>query len=307
MFKLPYVPSADSLIDKAYRAGSKQAKSVRSTGRKKPERILTGEIKRVECITAIILGDLNAVVKHYPSFEELSEFHQHLLDLRVKRDRYKKSLGAVKWCADRVASLKNKTLRKLKTQKNPDESRVFLGRASSFIKRVGGDLDYLIEVKQVLLSFPVLREAPTLVVAGLPNAGKSTFTRTLTGSKVKVASYPFTTTDILVGNVKVKYTSYQVIDSPGLLDRPMAERNKTELQAVLALKHLADVVLFIIDSQQELKPQVRLMEEVKQSFGVKVVAAVNDKGGELPIGYPVFNAMEKEECLKMFRECFGLD
>ncbi|MBD3388577.1 MAG: GTP-binding protein [Candidatus Altiarchaeales archaeon] len=306
MFNLPYVPTADDLIDKAFRAGAKKSKTVRGMSRRKPEKALTAEIKRVEQISAIVEGDLNAVVKHFPSYEELSEFHQALLDLRVKKDRYKKSLGAVKWCSDRVSSLKNKTLRKLKTQKDLGESRVFLGRVSSFIKRVRKDLDYLVEVKGVLLSFPFLKDEPTLVVAGVPNAGKSTFVRTLTGSKVKIASYPFTTTEIMIGYRKVRYMEYQVIDSPGILDRPMEDRNRTELQAVLAIEHLADVVLFIIDPESELENQLRLLDEIEQNFNLKVHTAVNDKGGENPKGYETFNATKEEDCLRLFKECIGL-
>jgi len=306
MFMLNYVPTAEELIDKAYGAGSMEGKRSRSMGPKVPDKILTGEIRRVTVAGGIIVGELNAIVEQFPSFEQMPVFQQQLLDLRVDRDRYKKSLGALKWCADRVESLKQKTLRKLKTQKDAQESRNFLGRAGSFVKRVAPELRYVGEVKQVLETFPMLKDEPTVVVAGIPNAGKSTFVRTLTGSKVKVAPYPFTTTDILVGYKKVRHIEYQVVDSPGILDRPMAKRNKTELQAVLALKHLANVVLFVIDPQADIEPQMNLLKEIGESFPIEVVAAVNDKGTGVPEGYPVFNATVPEDCERVFRECFGL-
>jgi nucleolar GTP-binding protein len=307
MFRLPHVPFADDLVDKAYRAGSKEGKMARSMGPKKPEKILTGEIRRVEMISGIILGDLNAIVEHFPSFEQMPEFQQRLLDLRVDRDRYKKSIATADWCAQRIKSLKDKTLRKLKTTKEPGHSREFLGRADSFVKRIAPELKYLADVKDVLLSFPTLKEEPTLVVAGVPNAGKSTFVRTLTGSKVKIAPYPFTTTDILVGYKKVRYMEYQIVDSPGILDRPMAERNKVELQAVLALKYLAHVVLFVIDPQADLTHQLNLMAEIREGFGVELVSAVNDKGTGVPEGYETFNATVPEDCERMFRRCFKLE
>jgi len=306
MFKLPYIPTAEDLIDKSYRAGAKEAKKARAMGARKRGKELTGEIRRVERISAIIEGDLKAVVKYFPSYEELPEFHQHLLDLRVKKDRYKKSLATVKWCVQRVTSIKNKTLRKLKTTKDTGESNAFLGRVSSFVKRISKDLDYLIEVKGILLSFPVIRDDPTVVVAGIPNAGKSTFVRTLTGSKVKIASYPFTTTEILIGRKKIRYTDYQIIDSPGLLDRAMEKRNTVELQAVLALKYLADVVLFVVEPYEDIKPQLALLDEIKENFGVKVVVAANDKGEGTPEGYERFNATDEEDCLKLFKKCFEL-
>jgi len=306
MFSLPHVPTAQDLVDKAFRQGAKRGKIERGKSRMRPDRLLSSEIERVKQISAIICGDLKAVVKYYPSYEQLTDFQRHLLDLRVKKDRYKKSLAAVKWANQRVSNLEKKTLRKLKTIKDPEMSREFLGRSASYVKQVDKDLKYLIDVKKILLSFPTLSDEPTLVVAGFPNAGKSTFTRNLTGSKVKIAPYPFTTTDILIGRIKHRYLSYQIIDSPGILERPMKERNTTELQAVLALKHLADVFLFIVDPLQEIRPQLKLRDEIRDQLGKKGLTYVNDKGGKNPKNLPKFNATKKQDCERVFRECFDL-
>ncbi len=303
MYKLPHVPKARELIDNAFRAGAKEAKMI---GMKNDSKRLTGEIKRVETASSIICGDLSAIVKYFPSYDQMSEFEKCLMEIRVKKDSYKKSLATVDWCNDRVLSLRNKTLRKLKTQKDPTESRVFLARAASFVKRISKDLDYLSIVKGVIRELPVLRDAPTLVVAGIPNAGKSTFCRTLTGSKIKIAPYPFTTVGIMVGYKRVRYTDYQIIDSPGILDRPMSERNKVELQAIAALKYLADVVLFIIDHQQDIEPQRKLLEEIKGSFESNIVTVVNDKGGATSKEYTIFNAKDESECIRIFNKCFSL-
>jgi GTP1/Obg family GTP-binding protein len=54
MFRLPYVQTADSLIDKAFRTGSKDAGKVRGMGRQRPDKIFKGELRRVESISAIV-------------------------------------------------------------------------------------------------------------------------------------------------------------------------------------------------------------------------------------------------------------
>jgi len=46
-----------------------------------------------------------------------------------------------------------------------------------------------------------------------------------------VQPYAFTTKSLFVGHMDHKYLRWQVIDTPGLLDRPLEERNTIEMQA----------------------------------------------------------------------------
>jgi nucleolar GTP-binding protein len=87
----------------------------------------------------------------------------------------------------------------------------------------------------------------TMVIANAPNVGKSSLVSCPSTAKSKVAKYPFTTKQIHVGQIFVKGDRVQVIDTPGLLDRPLDEMNKAELQTVLALRYLAKVVVFLVD------------------------------------------------------------
>ncbi|MBZ4037900.1 50S ribosome-binding GTPase, partial [Flavobacterium sp. 17A] len=87
--------------------------------------------------------------------------------------------------------------------------------------------------------------AITAVIAGFPNVGKSTILRQITTAEPKVADYPFTTTGIQIGHLERKWQKYQIIDTPGLLDRPIDDMNTIELNAMVALEHLADVILYI--------------------------------------------------------------
>jgi nucleolar GTP-binding protein len=307
MFRLPYVPLSQDLVDRAFRAGAKSAKMSRGRGAKVSEKVLTGEIRRVEVMSSVIEGELNAVVNQFPVYDGLSEFQRRLLDLKVDKDRYKKSLATLKWCSERVVSVRNKTLRKLKTQKDTGISRQFMGRASSFIKRIEPELRYLAEAKKTIMRFPPIREGiPTLVVAGIPNAGKSTFTSALTGSKIKVAPYPFTTVEIMVGYKKVRYLDYQIIDSPGILDRPMSERNSVELSAILALQYLATSILYLIDNTQDFPPQENLLREIQENFHLPVHVFVNDKGGSFNAPYPVFDARDESKCEEIMKKCLAI-
>jgi len=110
--------------------------------------------------------------------------------------------------------------------------------------------------------------------------GKSSFVRAVSSAKPDVASYPFTTKSIVVGHRETPYGRIQIIDTPGLLDRPLSERNRIELQAILALKHLARVMIFMVDPTNNcgfpLESQIRLYEEVRASFPeVPMIKVIN--------------------------------
>ena len=48
-----------------------------------------------------------------------------------------------------------------------------------------------------------------------------------------VQPYAFTTKSLFVGHTDYKYLRWQVIDTPGILDRPLEERNTIEMQVSL--------------------------------------------------------------------------
>jgi nucleolar GTP-binding protein len=309
MFRLPYVPLADELIEKAFSAAKKEVSRTRSKGSRKPreEKLWRGEAARVKTVSGILRGDLSAVVNHFPRFEQLPPFYQRLLDLKVGRDRYKRNLGAVNWAVEGLKKLERGATGSIRRSKSPDYAKQFMGRSASIVKQVSSDLKSLVEIKDVLLSFPTVKEVPTLVVAGYPNSGKSTFVRNLTGSHVEVAGYPFTTKSLNIGYKKIRYEEVQVIDSPGLLDRPMGRRNKIELEAVLALSELADKILFLIDPTQELSPQLNLLSEIRENFKVPVVVAVNkadavDAEKFNKVAGIVFSANDQKDCERVFEK-----
>ena len=77
--------------------------------------------------------------------------------------------------------------------------------------------------------------------------GKSKLVTELSTAAPEIAPYPFTTKGIVIGHIEDGWMKFQIIDTPGLLDRNFEDRNDIEKQAVLALRYLTDVMVFVID------------------------------------------------------------
>lgn len=64
-----------------------------------------------------------------------------------------------------------------------------------------------------------LKTVADIGLVGYPNAGKSTLLKALTAAKPKIAPYPFTTLNPLIGTLKFEdYTAVRIADIPGLID-----------------------------------------------------------------------------------------
>ena len=104
------------------------------------------------------------------------------------------------------------------------------------LKRQKGALEYLEQVRQHLMRLPSIDPTTrTIIVAGYPNVGKSSFMNKVTRANVDVQPYAFTTKSLYVGHMDYKYMRWQVLDTPGVLDKPLEERNTIEMQSITAL------------------------------------------------------------------------
>jgi nucleolar GTP-binding protein len=77
------------------------------------------------------------------------------------------------------------------------------------------------------------------------------------------------------------YLRWQVIDSPGVLDRPLEDRNTIEMTAITALAHLNACVIFIIDispiAKYSIAEQCKLFRSLKPLYTKKPVVVVCNK------------------------------
>ncbi|MEM4644654.1 MAG: GTPase, partial [Archaeoglobaceae archaeon] len=256
------VLTAEELINKIF------SRSAKIRGGSARERI----INKLATISNVSRDYFGRIISLHPNYESLPTFYRELVDLLVGIERLKKALSSLNWANEMIQKIVTRSIRDVKTGKDPiNVFKSACGRIASIIEDIDEDLKLLNEAKQKMREIPSLRNMPTVVVAGCPNVGKSSFVALVSTAKPEIADYPFTTQKITIG-----YTpELQIIDTPGLLDRPLAKRSKIERKAILCLKNAADVILFIIDPTEtcgySLKSQISLLEEIKKTFGKPIL------------------------------------
>lgn len=142
------------------------------------------------------------------------------------------------------------------------------------MRRQKDSLSYLEQVRQHLARLPSIDpNTRTLLVCGYPNVGKSSFLNKVTRADVEVQPYAFTTKSLFVGHMDYKYLRWQVIDTPGILDHPLEERNTIEMQSITAMAHLRACIMFFLDLSEQcgysIAQQISLYNSIKPLFANK--------------------------------------
>lgn len=231
----------------------------------------------------IISDNLSAIIRKFPSFENLHPFYREIADIVVGIDRMRISLSRLDWASKKTRQITTEAtgkIRRARGQNSNPVRRAAFGRMSSVMKSIDSDMLLLNDARNRLRQMPTIDpHLPTILIAGYPNVGKSSFLSQVTGARPEIASYPFTTRGIIVGHFSRNGRRYQVVDTPGLLDRPLEQRNDIERQTIAALNHLPGVVLFIIDPSEHcgypLSSQLNLAEDLKGWIKLPMIVAAN--------------------------------
>jgi nucleolar GTP-binding protein len=222
----------------------------------------------------------------FPSVNKKEGFLVELMCVVIDMNRLKQALSKLQWATKKIRDLRRIYMIKIKEARNLDEldtvRKQFYGRMCSVVNRLEGDLKFMAAAREEFRKIPMVEETvPTVVIAGFPNVGKSQLVERISTARPEIAPYPFTTQGIGVGHFSVGWRRFQVIDTPGLLDRPLDERNAIELQAVLALKYLSDVIVFILDPSETsgyfMDQQMNLLRSVRENFPDIQIIEVENK------------------------------
>lgn len=245
------------------------------------------KLKAVRCVDSArktIDAVLGGIVENTPFLDDLHPLFRDLLLLSVNPDEFKICLSRISSARKILRKIHTETRKMIMTSQTARETRVarraFFGRTLSVLKSLDECLEKVKRAQEAFLRLPDLDTSmKTVVIAGAPNVGKSTLLRALTRAKPKVSPYPFTTKELIIGVLTDSVCRIQLVDTPGLLDTPLEKKSIVEKQAILAMRHIASAILFIVDPTElcgfPLEYQKAVHDQVVSNFPVKVIRVAN--------------------------------
>ncbi|MFA6065027.1 MAG: GTPase [archaeon] len=272
--KINFVEKPQVLIDAALNRGRKS--SMEYPKQKTEFYTINGkEMAKIDASANYLEEKLFKASSQFPSFEELDPFYHDLYECIIDVPEMKKTLSSLSSVGRLIKKIRRDHLVKIKELRYSrgrekqalEVTKSYIGRMASLIKGIGKHIEYYNESARKLNELPSVRtNEECIILAGFPNVGKSTLLKKITESKPEIANYPFTTKGLNVGVFMMRYLPIQVIDTPGLLDRPLHERNKIELKAITALQYLKGILAFVVDPTDDLDVQKSLLIEIKKLF-----------------------------------------
>jgi len=286
LIKTGRVDDADEMLDIAFRAARQRRDAAfeQLTGKNRLIKGRATEKERVFGAGNSIEKQLAHVLQSFPSMNQLPPFYAELVRTLIDMDELRHALGAIDWAHGQIGKLTQEHLRRITAEKDFRKlegiRRAFYGRVASTLKQINPELKELETVRKTLRELPTIKTGmPTVIIAGMPNVGKSTLLHALTGADPEVQPYPFTTQQLMLGYTTFNKQKVQFIDTPGVLERPAEKRNVIERRAALAIRHLASLVLFVIDPTLRcgypLKDQLKLLAELRTEFDAPFLVIVN--------------------------------
>ncbi|KAG6792848.1 hypothetical protein D5086_002342 [Populus alba] len=235
---------------------------------------------------------LSTIIDEFPRLDDIHPFYGDLLHVLYNKDHYKLALGQINTARNLISKIAKDYVKLLKYGDSLYRCKSLkvaaLGRMCTVMKRIGPSLAYLEQIRQHMARLPSIDpNTRTILICGYPNVGKSSFINKITRADVDVQPYAFTTKSLFVGHTDYKYLRYQVIDTPGILDRPFEDRNIIEMCSITALAHLRAAVLFFLDVSgscgYSIAQQAALFHSIKSLFMNKPLTIVCNKTDLQPL------------------------
>jgi len=283
--KIVVVPTAKDFVDIILSKTQRKTPTVIHK-QYKISRIRGFYMRKVKFAQQSFHDKLSTILTDFPKLEDIHPFYADLMNVLYDKDHYKLALGQINIALHLIDNVSKDYVRLLKygdsLYRCKQLKRAALGRMATIMMRQRQSLEYLEQVRQHLSRLPSIDpNTRTLLICGFPNVGKSSFINKITRADVEVQPYAFTTKSLFVGHTDYKFVRWQVVDTPGILDHPLENRNTIEMQAIAALAHLKAAILYVMDISEQcghtIGQQIALFESIKPLFANKPLLVVLNK------------------------------
>ena len=271
------MPSANDMIDIMLSKTQRKTPTVVHKGYA-ISRIRSFYMRKIKFTQSSFHERLTLIIDEFPRLDDIHPFYADLMNVLYDRDHFKLALGQISTARQLIDNISKDYVKMMKygdsLYRCKQLKRAALGRMCTLIKKQTSALAYLEQVRQHLSRLPNIDPSTrTILLTGFPNVGKSSFMNAVTRANVDVQPYAFTTKSLFVGHMDYRHLRWQVIDSPGILDHPLEDRNTIEMQSITALAHLRCAVLFLLDISEDCKytveEQVSLFQSIRPLFANK--------------------------------------
>ncbi|EOA39232.1 hypothetical protein CARUB_v10012210mg [Capsella rubella] len=261
--KITVVPDGKQLVDIVLSRTQRQTKTVVHKG-DKISNLRSFYMMKVKFTQSNFNEKLSAIIDEFPRLKEIHPFYDDLLHVLYNKDHYKLALGQVNTARNKISQIATDYVKLVKYGDTLYRCKCLkvaaLGRMCTVIKGIGPSLGYL---------------------------EQSSFMNKVTRADVDVQPYAFTTKSLFLGHTDYKCLRYQVIDTPGLLDRDIEDRNIIEMCSITALAHLRAAVLFFLDISGScgytIAQQASLFHNIKSALKNKPLVIVCNKTDLMPV------------------------
>ena len=195
------------------------------------------------------------------------------------RNHYLSSMRVINQISEKY---KQKILKQKKLAFKNKLKKEYIGRISSVIKKLEKTNEILLNLRKDFVRIPNPKDIFTIVLIGLPNSGKTTLLSKITDANPEINSYSFTTKSLNLGYFKIRERMIQVVDTPGLIHSDFKKMNIIEKQAIVAIKTIGDIIIFLYNQYQDLKNQEDMLTKIQKENPDKKFVVYASFGGNMP-------------------------
>ncbi len=218
----------------------------------------------------LITNRYNNIVEKLPDYENMNDYYKLMSkniadskDLEKYKNHYLKTIQVIN-------KISEKYKRYMKNQRKKENikslKKEYFGRVFSAIKRLDKTNEELLKISKEFRNIPKPNmNLYTYVLVGLPNSGKTTVLTKITSANPEINSYEFTTKSLNFGYFKVREKIMQVVDTPGLVHEDFKDMNYIEKKAVVAIKTLANMLVFVYNNKLDKDLQEKIYLSIKEN------------------------------------------